>query len=221
MGISMNPFDQVRKVSLEKDDEMDVDRLMEALVPVSESSSSSKSSSSEVHEQEEIPIANDISKINDIRKTVDKIGEHNKKLEIMLQQYESATNQNEKVSLQKQISQMIQQTNTIAANGRVIHAFNFKCSFHYKHSSSTIISFLAMLLQQVFISRTFRKIIISLYAQSYSSIAHTFIEHISKYQKLQQRYASILESQYSISSFISESSTESESQQLVSFVHRL
>lgn len=113
----MNPFDQVRKVSLEDNDNMDVDRLMEALVPVSDSSSSSNSS--EILEQQNIPITTDISKINDIRKMVDKIGEHNKKLEILLQQYESATDENEKVSLQKQISHMIQQTNTIAATGRV------------------------------------------------------------------------------------------------------
>ena len=73
-----------------------------------------------------------------------------------------------------------------------------------------------MLLQQVFTSIAILPIIMcSLYSQSYSSIAHTFIEHITKYQKLQQRYASILESQYSLSSFISESSTENENQQLV------
>lgn len=69
--------------------------------------------------------------------------------------------------------------------------------------------------QQVFISGTFYYLKISLYAQSYSSIAHTFIEHISKYQKLQQRYASILESQFSISSFISEASIENDNQKLV------
>lgn len=114
----MNPFDQVRKVSLEEKDDMDVDRLMDALVPASDSSSSS--SSTEIRELQDVPIANDISKINEIRKTVDKIGEHNKKLEIMLQQYELATDPNEKISMQKQISQMIQHTNTIAANGRVI-----------------------------------------------------------------------------------------------------
>lgn len=114
----MNPFDQVRKVSLGENDDMDVDRLMDALVPASDSSSSS--SSTEIRELQDVPIANDISKINEIRKTVDKIGKHNKKLEIILQQYESATDPNEKISLQKQISQMIQHTNTIAANGRVI-----------------------------------------------------------------------------------------------------
>lgn len=136
----MNPFDQVRKVSLEENDDTDVDRLMEALVPASESSSSS--SSTEIRELQDVPIANDISKINEIRKTVDKIGEHIKKLEIILQQYESATNPDEKIALQKQISHMIHQTNTIAANGRVTFCFItlLYSSFRYKHSSFTTTS---------------------------------------------------------------------------------
>lgn len=91
-------------------------------------------------------------------------------------------------------------------------------SIHYRHSSFTTTSSLAMLQQLVFTSCAFPSLFTgSLYSQSYASIAHTFIEHISKYQKLQQRYASILESQYSLSSFISESSTENENQQLVYF----
>ena len=151
----MNPFDQVRKVSLEENDDMDVDRLMDALVPASDSSSSS--SSTEIRELQDVPIANDISKINEIRKTVDKIGEHNKKLEIMLQQYELATDPNEKISMQKQISQMIQHTNTIAANGRVISSWMafISLSIHYKHSSFTTTSSLAMLLQLVYTSCAF------------------------------------------------------------------
>lgn len=151
----MNPFDQVRKVSLEEKDDMDVDRLMDALVPASDSSSSS--SSTEIRELQDVPIANDISKINEIRKTVDKIGEHNKKLEIMLQQYELATDPNEKISMQKQISQMIQHTNTIAANGRVISSWMalLSCSIRYKHSSFTTTSSLAMLLQLVYTSCAF------------------------------------------------------------------
>ena len=151
----MNPFDQVRKVSLEDNDDMDVDRLMDALVPASDSSSSS--SSTDIRELQDVPIANDISKINEIRKTVDKIGEHNKKLEIILQQYESAADPNEKISLQKQISQMIQHTNTIAANGRVISSWMAFISFSIqsKHSSFTTTSSLAMLLQRVFTSCAF------------------------------------------------------------------
>lgn len=91
-------------------------------------------------------------------------------------------------------------------------------SIQSKHSSFTTTSSLAMLRQLVFTSCALLfTLTSSLYSQSYSSIAHTFIEHISKYQKLQQRYASILESQYSLSSFISESSTENENQQLVYF----
>lgn len=40
----------------------------------------------------------------------------------------------------------------------------------------------------------------SLYAQSYASIAHSFVELITQYQKLQQRYERQLEQNYRRSS---------------------
>lgn len=40
----------------------------------------------------------------------------------------------------------------------------------------------------------------SLYAQSYASIAHSFVELITQYQKLQQRYEQQLEQNYRRSS---------------------
>ena len=44
----------------------------------------------------------------------------------------------------------------------------------------------------------------SLFSQSYNTITHSFIEQISLYQKLQQRYEKILESNYSLPSFLDE-----------------
>ena len=53
----------------------------------------------------------------------------------------------------------------------------------------------------------------SLYAQSYASIAHCFVEFITQYQKLQQRYERQLEQNYRRSSLHEDSdslSTERE-----------
>lgn len=55
----------------------------------------------------------------------------------------------------------------------------------------------------------------SLYAQSYSAIAHSFVENISAYQKLQQRYESLLEDHYVVPQFFSDSSVEQEEQNVV------
>lgn len=44
----------------------------------------------------------------------------------------------------------------------------------------------------------------SLFSQSYHSIAHSFIESITEYQKLQQRYEQLLEKNYSLPSFLDE-----------------
>ena len=58
----------------------------------------------------------------------------------------------------------------------------------------------------------------SLYAQSYASIAHCFVEFITQYQKLQQRYERQLEQNYQRSSLHEDSdafSTEREPSQRI------
>ena len=190
----MNPFDSVNKVSSDESSGDEVDKLMKALVPTSKSSNTSTDSVGP--RRRENSITTDIVNIDHIRKSVDKIKDQNGKLESLLRSYESIIDADERINMQKKIAALIQQTNSIAASSRFsLQTLKLQYNNLIRSESSTSLY--------------------NLYAQSYSAIAHSFVENISAYQKLQQRYESLLEDHYVVPQFFSDSSVEQEEQNVV------
>ena len=70
-------------------------------------------------------IAKSITKIEDIRKTVSQIKDVNSTLEKLVHTYESTFSPDDRLIVQKKISNVIERGNSIAASSRVIYFINY------------------------------------------------------------------------------------------------
>ena len=82
-------------------------------------------------------IVTSIHKIDDIRKTVNQMKDVNTTLETMLRTYETIPSSDDRLSLQKKISLIIERGNGIAASSRVGSVSILLCSSPFKPSSWT------------------------------------------------------------------------------------
>ena len=88
--------------------------------------------------KEDDNIAKSITKIEDIRKTVSQIKDVNTALEKLIHTYESTFSPDDRLVVQKKISNVIERGNSIAASSRVRNIKKYFHSSQFKHLSLTI-----------------------------------------------------------------------------------
>lgn len=120
----MNPFDDTTRRSSSSSTSAsgdEVEHLLKELVPTSYSweNSHSPRSTERVPTKQDETIVTSVHKIDDIRKTVNQMKDVNVALETMLHTYEVSPNPDDRLSLQKKISLIIERGNAIAASSRV------------------------------------------------------------------------------------------------------
>ena len=88
--------------------------------------------------KEDDNIAKSITKIEDIRKTVSQIKDVNTALEKLIPNYESTFSPDDRLVVQKKISNVIERGNSVAASSRVRTIKKYFHSLPFKHLSLTI-----------------------------------------------------------------------------------
>ena len=158
-------------------------------------------------------ILDNIQQIDVVRKNVNQIKDINDTLEKMIKEYEVSIDSDQQQQLRHRIAVIIQQGNSIAASSRVCFFLVVYCQVchpnaqvGFQHQGSREGIFNHIQVRYVMPCHVMLcQVMISLFSQSYNTITHSFVEQITHYQRLQQRYEKILERNYSLPSFLDES----------------